>query len=260
MDLSKLGSGGGLKNKIQVTASGNWTVPPDVYELEIWATAGGGGGGGAPAAFPSGGGGGGGGVTGICRLAVTPGAVLQITIGAGGAGGIGANNGASGGNTVVSLANCPIIAAQGSGGGGQAQSGNSSTAGPAGVSSSLDFGRLFRFNSGGPGAPTGPGSNGNYPQASHVGSSGEPSSVISAQAANGGTGLPSQGGGGGGGCSIYGVGGNGGAAINGAATSAQNGGNASVTAYGAGGGGAGGATSLARNGGNGAPGIVEIYY
>lgn len=84
-------------------SSGTFTVPPLVKTVVLTGCAAGGGGGG-PATDGTPGGGGGGG-EGIFKrdLAVTPGAVITVTIGAGGAGGNTGQNGAAGGNTTFGL-------------------------------------------------------------------------------------------------------------------------------------------------------------
>ncbi|WP_246803258.1 phage tail protein [Citrobacter pasteurii] len=93
-----------------LTTSGNFTVPAGVTELCISAVAGGGGGGsggGGDSSFFGGGGGSGGAGESIVKrkFAVTPGTVINITIGSGGAGSIAsAATGSAptaGGNTVI---------------------------------------------------------------------------------------------------------------------------------------------------------------
>ncbi|WP_233609250.1 hypothetical protein [Citrobacter sp. FDAARGOS_156] len=93
-----------------LTTSGNFTVPAGVTELCISAVAGGGGGGsggGGDSSFFGGGGGSGGAGESIVKMkfAVTPGTVINITIGSGGIGSIASTATGSaptaGGNTVI---------------------------------------------------------------------------------------------------------------------------------------------------------------
>ena len=93
-----------------LTTSGSFTVPAGVTELCISAVAGGGGGGsggGGDSSFFGGGGGSGGAGESIVKrkFAVTPGTVINITIGSGGAGSIASTATGSaptaGGNTVI---------------------------------------------------------------------------------------------------------------------------------------------------------------
>lgn len=93
-----------------LTTSGNFTVPAGVTELCISAVAGGGGGGsggGGDSSFFGGGGGSGGAGESIVKrkFAVTPGTVINITIGSGGGGSIASTATGSaptaGGNTVI---------------------------------------------------------------------------------------------------------------------------------------------------------------
>lgn len=68
-----------------------WTVPQDVYEIQMYGVgAGGGGGGGGFAALGYGGGGGAGSRSKKMTLSVVPGATVTVNIGKGGAGGAGA--------------------------------------------------------------------------------------------------------------------------------------------------------------------------
>jgi len=81
------------------TGSTTWTVPSGVTNVEVLVVAGGGGGGGGK----RGGGGGGGGVLYRPYFTVTPGAVLNVTVGAGGSGASAGNVGTSataGGNSL----------------------------------------------------------------------------------------------------------------------------------------------------------------
>lgn len=79
-----------------ISASGNFTVPSNVYFLDVEVSAGGGGGGGVGLINTTAGGGGGGGY-GRKIIAVTPGQVIACTIGAAGAaGGVGGSGGTGG--------------------------------------------------------------------------------------------------------------------------------------------------------------------
>jgi hypothetical protein len=107
-----------------------FTVPPGIYKISIDACgAGGGGGGGEEVGNGAGGGGGGsGGFVQTQSIPVTPGAVVSITIGAGGAGApyIGrtthAPGGSNGGDTVVAVGNTVYTFTGGSGGSSDATS------------------------------------------------------------------------------------------------------------------------------------------
>jgi len=98
-----IGLPSGQLQSVTFTSSTNWVVPQGVTKLQIIATGGGGGGGGA-CGYESGRAGEGGycGFTDISIVNVTPGETLTITIGAGGSGGYGDNNGGNGGTTSVS--------------------------------------------------------------------------------------------------------------------------------------------------------------
>ena len=80
-------------------SSGTFTVPADVYAIEIELWGGGGGSGGVGATNLGGAGGGGGGGYAYMRLDVTPAATYTVTIGAGGAGGGAGGSGGNGGTT-----------------------------------------------------------------------------------------------------------------------------------------------------------------
>lgn len=109
-------------------ASGSWTVPCGVTSvtITIW---GGGGGGGGSSANGSGGSGGGGGAQVTNTFVVTPGTVINYTIGAGGTAGAAAGGtGGSGGQTSVTSGVPAMSAAGGTGG-----TGNSGAVGVAGA-------------------------------------------------------------------------------------------------------------------------------
>lgn len=138
---------------VLTAASGNFTVPPGVYilDVETWGGGGGGGGVGSTANGSAGGGGGGGYARSV--MAVTPGQVIAYTVGAaGGAGGAGAAGG-GGGTTGFG----GVVGGNGGGGG----SANTGTTGGAGGNGS---GGLFQCTGsgggGGLGAGTGLGAGG----------------------------------------------------------------------------------------------------
>ena len=116
------------------TASGTFTVPAGVSRVFVSLVGGGGGGAGAISGAPyTPGGGGAGGVQYRVPLAVTPGQAIAVTIGAGGAAGLGSNyggsyansNGASGGASSFGA----LLTVSG-GGGGRCQSGDSGGGSP----------------------------------------------------------------------------------------------------------------------------------
>jgi len=86
-----------------VIASGSFTVPADVYllDVEVWGGGGGSGGIGSINNGSAGGGGGGGYARGL--IAVTPGQVISCTVGAAGAAAIGGANGGGGGTTTFGV-------------------------------------------------------------------------------------------------------------------------------------------------------------
>ena len=119
------------------TASGSFTVPAGVTTIRgrVWA-GGGGGGGSSSASYGASGGGGGEYVE--QSVAVTPGAVLTITVGAGGAQGTaGGGNGGNGGSSSIGT----LISAAG-GGGGRGAVTASATVGGAGGTSTGDASSL----------------------------------------------------------------------------------------------------------------------
>ncbi|GGM30277.1 phage tail protein [Pseudomonas asuensis] len=203
-----------LKGMARYGANGSFTVPAGVTLMYVSACAGGGGGGGGAgynANYSGGGGGGGSGYVAIrVPVAVTPGQVWNIAIGAGGAAGIsGANggaggNGGPGGNTTLTLSGAsssllPLSGGTGgSGGGAAAQTGAGGAAGSPGGSCGTD-GR-----SPGIGGDGGAGGNGPYGVG---GGSGRAGSGLGASA----TGAVGFGTGGGGGGACYGSAGAGGA-------------------------------------------------
>jgi len=123
------GSWPGLRYVVQTfTASGTWTCPAGVTEVEYLVIAGGGGAGGR-----QGGGGGAGGFRAGTGFSVTPGADYVITVGAGGAGGSAASLGSPGTNGQNSIFST-ITSAGGGGGGHTNTSGLSGGSGGGGGS------------------------------------------------------------------------------------------------------------------------------
>lgn len=263
-------------------ASGTWTMPSGTQSITVFGVGGGGGGGacataGTASAIVCGGGGGGFG-TQFNVLASLISSPVTITIGAGGAGGIGSSNTAPviggnssfgsyatfyGGGTTVNLTSSN---SSGGGGGGGAKSIGSNGANPAG---------------GAGGNPLG-GASGNN-DSTFGGGSGGISSLTTGSTIGGGSIYGGGGGGGGvssgngnaGGGSIYGAGGGGSGASTagtpGAGGTSQlagvggAGGNNTAgsngVAPGGGGGGAGSSSTSFKNGGNGASGqIIVISY
>lgn len=107
------------------TANGSWTCPAGVNEVLCigWGGGGGGGGGGngsgsATNVFSTGGGGGGSAQRVTQRIAVAPGTVYAVTIGAGGGGGLAGAFGADGGTTSLSVGATTRFSAAGGQGGG----------------------------------------------------------------------------------------------------------------------------------------------
>lgn len=96
MGIAQIPAASGSKvQKVQeFTSTNTWTAPSGVFTVEVFAVGGGGGGGGVVGTGTSNnmvGGGGGGGTVKRQFISVTPGTSYTITIGAGGAGGIGAS-------------------------------------------------------------------------------------------------------------------------------------------------------------------------
>jgi hypothetical protein len=102
MLLGRLAAGGGTFTVVQTfTATGTWTAPTGVTEVEYLVVAGGGGGG--EGNYGAGGGGGAGGYRTGTGLSVTAGTDYTVTVGNGGAGATAASNvnGAAGGDTSI---------------------------------------------------------------------------------------------------------------------------------------------------------------
>jgi hypothetical protein len=252
----------------------SWTAPAGVSAIEVLVVAGGGGGGGTQET-PAGGGGGGGGLIYRNNYTVTPGSAYTVTVGSGGAGGVGRAVGTNGGNSVFDT-----LTAIGGGGGGfysgaSAAGGSGGGAAWRGTTSIGSSGTANQGNAGGSVLQTG-----NLQGCAGGGGAGGPGSNSAGQSGGGGgPGLPfdisgrmtyyAAGGGGGGGFGQTpgGVGGSGGSEVGGQGgygiATGQNGFNAVVNT-GSGGGGAGGDNPTdgytSRTGGAGASGTVIIKY
>lgn len=144
------------------TASGTFTVPANVFEINIIAT-GGGGAGGANGGGSSRGGGGGAGGTCFGQVAVTPGQQIAVTVGSGGTTGSGGDSSAAG------------CSGYGGAGGGYIDAGNYTGPGGLGGTFSTTYGAngkdgLSGYSGGtGASAPYGAGGNGG-PNAGNPGS------------------------------------------------------------------------------------------
>ena len=101
-----LGNAGGFQH-MDVYAPGttNWTVPDGVTKARVTVVGGGGGGGGTSPSLPMGYGGGAGGV-GVKMVALTPGSVVTITVGAAGTAASNAAGGAGGTSSFGSEVTC----------------------------------------------------------------------------------------------------------------------------------------------------------
>ena len=84
---------------VAFTSDGEFTVPEGVDEVDVLVVAGGGGGGGNSGSGTGGGGGGAGGLVWQESHSVTPGSVIDVTVGSGGAGGPADQRGEPGGNS-----------------------------------------------------------------------------------------------------------------------------------------------------------------
>jgi hypothetical protein len=198
------------------TSPGTWTAPDGVTEVTVQQWGGGGGGGGSEHYYfgqdgPGGGGGGGGGYS-QDTVAVTAGNGYQVTVGAGGPGGSGADSGTSGGASSFPGDSQTVTASGG-------QRGFSSSAGGSGGSGGAgDSGSGGSGGSGsGPGGAGGGGSAGD-------GFDGSPGGTThSGTGAGGGYGYATGGGGGGTGATTGGSGGSPGAGGGGAGASSGSG-------------------------------------
>ena len=132
--------------------SQTWTCPAGVTSVTVQCWGGGGGGGGGGTVFDAAGGGGGGGAYASSVLAVTPGNVYPITVGAGGA--AGANTGGGGGAGATSTFNSTNVMAVGGNGGGGASTAVAGTAGVGGASASCLGTFKYSGGNGAVGTPT----------------------------------------------------------------------------------------------------------
>ena len=249
-----------------------WTCPADVTQIELLVVAGGGGGGGTQET-PAGGGGGGGGVIYRPVLSVTPGNSYTVTVGAGGAGGVGRTVGSNGENSIFGN-----LTAVGGGGGGfysgaAASGGSGGGAAWRGSTSTGAVGTADQGNSGGSVIHT----DSLQGAAGGGGAGGLGSNSVDRHGGGGGIGLPfdvsgtmayySGGGGGGGGAgdTTYrpgGAGGLGGGGTGGTSSATGSNGSNGTANTGGGGGGAAGSRSpyTQRTGGAGGSGVVHIRY
>jgi hypothetical protein len=219
------------------TGQSTWVVPVGVTSISVVAV---GAGGGGRYSSSGGGGGAGGALAYATSIAVTPGEVLYLTVGAGGANG--ATNGGAGGLTAVrrtSHAGANLLVAAGGGGASSLTRGSGSTTGCVAGTTCFAGG-----NGGTAESATGGGGGGAGGYSAAGGAGGTFSS-----AGNGAAGVASTGGGGGGGGaggSADGAGGGGGVGLLGAGANGTAG-----TAGGSSIGGGGGAGSGGTNGSNG---------
>lgn len=231
---------------LSFTTSQTYTVPANCYLIRRLAITGGGGaGGGGNAGGASGGGGAGANTIILKNIAVIPGDVLTIVIGAGGVGALSAQGGA-GGASYVLLNGRVIVQALGGSGGGLSTGGISPEQPQLEMAFKGGNGSEGRNNSGSsqPGGKI------------YVMSSG--SIFADGPASLGANGGSVRFAGGAGGSSYYGAGANAvaGSPSNGPAIAGLN---APSSSYGAGGSGATGGTDFPNAaGGNGAPGFVEV--
>lgn len=247
--------------RMYTTVGANTMTCPSSGMIYATLIGGGGGGGGGlnNASFGGGGGGSAGQVTSNMPVPCTPGATLNITIGAGGTGGAGGAspaNGVTGGQTSLSGTLIGMVvakpgaggslgaAAGGAGGGGGNKRILSAPAGAAGANyashqSTSTFWEAYSSGSGGGATASNPG----------YGFSLLDDSVYRTS---------TNGGGGSGGCNIYFCDG---LNIGGAGTGVGgNGVTATATMYGNGGGGGGGSNGAAGNGGDGSQGVAWLVW
>lgn len=219
-------------NTSSITSSGNYTVPSNVYLVEVLVVGGGGGGGGtgATGTVAGGGGGGAGGTINRQLIAVTPAQVIACTIGAGGTAGAVGNGSTTNGGT--------------GGTGGTSTFGTVSAPGGVGgaggsIASSAPFNRAPGGTGGGGGAS---GGHGRFQNGATV--------VFTAGVGGNSVGTGGTASGGGGGGASYGNGGNGG--------TTGGAGNASANTGGGAGGGGTNNGALGGNGGVGGSGIIIV--
>ncbi|MFC0656390.1 Ig-like domain-containing protein, partial [Mongoliitalea lutea] len=143
---------------VSTPGTSTFTVPAGVYSINVDAIGAGGGGGGRGSGTGATARGGGGGAFAGRTIAVTPGQVWTIEVGAGGSGGSGGDNaGANGGNTVFRLGSEVFVRAAGGSGG----SGSDSGAGGLGGTVAASIGTsVFRGGNGTTGGGGGAGTTG----------------------------------------------------------------------------------------------------
>lgn len=245
-----------------------FTVPANVNHL-FFTASGGGGGGGAGGSSTGGGtsaGGGGGGGAGssptITDIQVTPGDVVNITVGQGGAAGaVTATTGGSGGNglsTKIFNSNFSFVFSGATGGTGGTQN-NPGTGGAAGTTYVTVMGGQTLPSAGGAGSN----STANTTNTASSGQASVWSNTIAAGGPSGGaSSIQLSGGGGGGGGAAFGAGGGGGTGQTGNTGTGLTPGAAGIGAGsgGGGGGGAKGVAGAAAAGGAGADGQVLIHW
>lgn len=116
------------------TSSGTFTVPTDVYTLQVTVVGAGGGGGGGVLAS-AGEGGGGGGTIMNTPMTVSPGMMITVTVGTGGSAGTGTGDGTAGTSSSISVSGIsePVFTAGGGSFGRGNRDGVSVNAGPGGA-------------------------------------------------------------------------------------------------------------------------------
>lgn len=102
------------------TGLGSWNIPPGITSMDAIIIGGGGGGGGAQTGASGAGGGGGGGVTTPVNIVTTPGATVNVSVGAGGAGGSAAGTGQAANGVNGTMSMFMTYVGYGGGGGGGA--------------------------------------------------------------------------------------------------------------------------------------------
>ncbi len=218
------------------SANGTFTVPTGVTQIFVYACGGGGGGGGGSSTTGgsgSGGGGGWGAIPFTLMASVTPGAVLNVTIGAAGTSGAANTVGGVGGDTILSS----VGTWKGAPGGDAPNASSVITTGTIAPSGVFARGGWGGISSGSP-----PGGIGGYSM-NYAGGAGGTCS--------------GSGSGGGGGGSGYGQG----AAGGNSATAGGNAGTSAAVNTGAGGGGGGGAGGASAGaGGTGGTGVMFIWW
>ena len=243
-----------------------WVVPENVSFVTIICVGGGGGGNAGAGTNAAGGSGGGGALAYTNNVSVTPGEVIIVTVGDGGAGGTRTVNPTSGSTSSVERENGTVLCSAGGGAaggatvggaGGTVIVGDGGGAGGAGNRSTT-----VGAGGGGAGGYTGSGGTGSITATGNAGSGG-----------GGGSGGSTSGiaGSGGGGVSIYGSGSNGSGGTSGGGGGGGSGGAAGTTAtttdaagagglYGGGGGANNHTATAAATGGSGGQGVVRIIW